>query len=163
MIGDRLKLLGVICLDAVNYKNISMTLEFPYCTFKCNKGHEEPICQNYALKAAKIHEFSNEELINYFDSLFLVDSIVMQGLEPLDSWDELISFINDFRQKYPDDHDIVIYTGYDEDEIQDKLDILKQYNNIIVKFGRYVPNDEKHYDEVLGVDLESSNQYAKRL
>ena len=158
-----MKLLGIISLDAVNYKKLSMTLEFPYCTFKCNRGHSDPICQNYNLKNSKTYEFSNDEIIRYFQSLRLVDSVVMQGLEPLDSWDELTSFIHDFRQKYPNDHDIVIYTGYNEDEIQDKLDILKQYSNIIVKFGRYIPNDEKHYDEILGVSLESSNQYAKRL
>jgi len=33
--------------------------------------------------------------------------------------------------------------------------------NIIVKFGRYRPNQEKHYDKILGVFLASDNQYAK--
>ena len=42
-------------------------------------------------------------------------------------------------------------------------DILKKFKNIIVKFGRYRPNFQKHFDEVLGVELASTNQYAKRI
>ena len=39
----------------------------------------------------------------------------------------------------------------------------RKYKNIIVKFGRYVPNQPAHYDEVLGVYLASDNQYAEQL
>lgn len=28
---------------------------------------------------------------------------------------------------------------------------------------RYIPNQEKHYDEVLGIYLASDNQYAEKL
>ena len=38
---------------------------------------------------------------------------------------------------------------------------LELYENIIVKFGRYVPNQLPHYDNVLGIKLASDNQYAK--
>ena len=34
------------------------------------------------------------------------------------------------------------------------------YHNIIIKYGRYIPNDGKHFDRVLGVELVSNNQYA---
>ena len=37
------------------------------------------------------------------------------------------------------------------------------YSNIIIKFGRFIPNREPHFDEVLGVNLASNNQYAKRI
>ena len=67
--------------------------------------------------------------------------------------------------------DVVIYTGYTKEELQNKiykdnisyLDKLKQYKNIIIKYGRYIPDQEPHYDEVLGVNLASDNQYAERL
>ena len=61
--------------------------------------------------------------------------------------------------------DIVIYTGYTEAECKASCYIydLLRYKNIIIKFGRFVPNQEPHYDEVLGVMLASDNQYAKRL
>ena len=31
-----------------------------------------------------------------------------------------------------------------------------------IKYGRYIPNDGKHFDRVLGVELVSNNQYAIR-
>ena len=37
------------------------------------------------------------------------------------------------------------------------------FKNIIIKYGRYIPDQEPHYDEVLGVNLASDNQYAERL
>jgi hypothetical protein len=46
--------------------------------------------------------------------------------------------------------------------MKDYWNLLKGYGNIVVKFGRFIPNQEKHYDSVLGVELSSFNQYAKR-
>jgi hypothetical protein len=37
------------------------------------------------------------------------------------------------------------------------------FKNIIIKFGRFVPNKPHHIDEVLGIELASDNQYAKRI
>lgn len=65
----------------------------------------------------------------------------------MDQFLELIECIEAFREKTDDD--IVVYTGYDKEEIPEHLMILKKYKNIIVKFGRYVPNQKKHFDKVL--------------
>ena len=35
--------------------------------------------------------------------------------------------------------------------------------NIIIKYGRFIPHQEKHFDEILGVYLASDNQYGKRI
>jgi hypothetical protein len=40
---------------------------------------------------------------------------------------------------------------------------LTRFDNIIVKFGRYIPDNKPHFDEVLGVNLASPNQYAKKI
>ena len=48
-------------------------------------------------------------------------------------------------------------------EIQEKVEKLKQFRNIIVKFGRYRPGQKPHMDEVLGVELANDEQYAKRI
>ena len=58
---------------------------------------------------------------------------------------------------------IVIYTGYEPNEIPEEIARLKKYENIIVKFGRYIPNRKSRYDEVLGVYLASDNQHAERI
>jgi phosphoribosylaminoimidazole-succinocarboxamide synthase len=86
---------------------------------------------------------------------------VCGGLEPFDSWDDLFQLISYVRVVADDD--IVVFTGYKEDEIEEKVNILKRFNNIIIKFGRYIPNQQPHYDEVLGVNLASDNQYARRV
>lgn len=57
----------------------------------------------------------------------------------------------------------MVYTGYYKEEILEEIEQLKQYSNIIIKFGRYIPNEKKHYDEILGIDLASSNQYAEKI
>ena len=70
-------------------------------------------------------------------------------------------FVQKLRE-YSND-DIVIYTGYNKDEVIEYVKELSIYPNIIVKFGRYIPNQEKHFDDVLGVYLASDNQYAERI
>ena len=147
--------------DFVNYKKISMFIIFPFCTFKCDKEFGVTLCQNWSLVKEPNLNISNEEIINRYMNNPITKSIVMGGLEPFESWDEVYSFIEDFRMVCDDD--IVIYTGFNESEILDKIDKLKRFKNIIIKFGRYKPNQERHYDDVLGVKLASDNQYAKKI
>ena len=156
-----MKLLGIIEEDFVNYKKSAMTLEFPHCTFKCNKGHKKPVCQNYHLRNSETLDIDSKVIINKYLKNPITEAIVMQGLEPFDSFDDLMKFIDDFRQVCQDD--IVIYSGYNEDEIKFELECLKTYDNIIVKFGRYLPNSKPTFDSILEVTLQSSNQYAKIL
>ena len=46
-------------------------------------------------------------------------------------------------------------------EIHSKIEQLKSLGNLIIKFGRFVPNALTRYDEILGVTLASENQYAE--
>ena len=59
--------------------------------------------------------------------------------------------------------DFIIYTGYNKEEVKDYIDKLLNYDNIYIKFGRYVPGNQPHYDEVLGVYLASDNQYGEKI
>ena len=65
----------------------------------------------------------------------------------MDQFFELIECVSAFREKTDDD--IIVYTGYDKNEIEEHLITLKKFKNIIVKFGRYIPNQKTHYDKVL--------------
>ena len=91
----------------------------------------------------------------------ITKAIVFAGLEPFDRFDEMFEFIKKFRETENDM--CIVYTGYYEDEVEEHLEKLKQFKNIIVKFGRFIPNQQQHYDEVLGVNLTSDNQYAKQI
>ena len=150
-----MKIIDVVDYDIANYKKASMFIIFPYCSFKC--GREE--CQNYALAHCEHLLVSASRLVEVFEENPLTKAVVCGGLEPMDSWEDLQQFIHTFRRSHADD--IIIYTGYTEEELKDKLEWLSLYKNIIVKFGRYIPNQESHFDEILGVELSSPNQYAK--
>ena len=152
-----MKIKGLITEDFVNYKKASMTIIFPYCTFKCGKDY----CQNSSLAKTPIIEISIDDLVNRYINNPITEAVVMQGLEPFDSWNDLREFVQKLRE-YSND-DIVIYTGYNRDEVIEYIRELSVYPNIIVKFGRYIPNQEKHYDEVLGVYLASSNQRGEKI
>lgn len=157
--NSKIILKGLIDEDFVNYKVPSMTMIFPYCNFKCGKE----VCQNSHLINEKNIESDIDELCKRYINNPITESIVCQGLEPFDSFDELIEFINVLRNKYFNDDDIVIYTGYDNIDIKDQITKLSKFKNIIVKFGKFIPDKEHHYDNVLGVELASPNQYAEKV
>lgn len=147
--------------DFVNYKKTSMFIGFPLCSWKCDKECGMQVCQNSALASSPIKNIGFKTIVNRYINNPITSSVVCGGLEPFDTWDDLYSLITYLRVSTQDD--IVIYTGYYKEEIKEYIDELKVFPNIIVKFGRYIPNHEKHFDEVLGIYLASDNQYAERI
>lgn len=151
-----MKIKNIYYNDFINFGgHCSLTVAMPYCSFKCGKE----LCQNSSLAKAEIFDIPSEKIIQKFLQSEIMDAIVFQGLEPFDSWEEMLEFIILFRKK--SFAPVVIYTGYNREEISDdKITKLKELSNIIIKFGRYIPNQEAHYDSILKVKLVSDNQYA---
>ena len=147
--------------DFTNYKKPSMFIGFPNCTWKCEKDCGKKMCQNKELATSPSIEIEVDNLVNRYLNNIITKAVVCGGLEPMDSWNDIQQFIKKLRE-YTDD-DCVIYTGYYPEEIQDNINWLKQFSNIIIKFGRFIPNHQPHYDEILGVDLISDNQQARRI
>lgn len=157
-----MKIKGIIFEDFINYKKPSMVIEFPYCDFKCDRECGQEVCQNSSLTRSPTHDISISNIVLAYLKNNITQAIVFQGLEPFDSKEDLYQLIKFFR-KYTDD-DIIIYTGYTELELDSDIQILKRlFKNIIIKFGRFIPNSPSYYDEILGVFLASSNQYAKKI
>ena len=77
--------------------------------------------------------------------------------------DEVVELVRVLREDFGCHDDVVIYTGYYPDEVSTILDRLREFDNIIVKFGRYIPNMKPRFDDVLGVWLASNNQYVERI
>ena len=155
---------GLIDEDFVNYKKPSMVIEFPYCSFKCDKECGQPVCQNSSLIKEPNIDIPCEDIIIRYINNPITEAIVFQGLEPFDSFGEMNNFLLWFQHQYYNQDDIVIYTGYNENEISKEINALKEiFSNIIIKFGRFIPNQKPHFDEVLGVKLSSDNQYAKKI
>ena len=119
-----MKLVGLIDEDFVNYKKPCMTLMFPLCiSFKCDKECGLQVCQNSVLAKSQNINISSDKLINRYLSNDITTSVCFQGLEPMDSFDDLIDFVHEFRKVSKDD--VVIYTGYNEDEIQENINLCK--------------------------------------
>lgn len=152
---------GLIDEDFVNYKKPSMFIAFPKCSFKCEKECGQQVCQNSTLATAPNLDISVDDICKRYVNNPITRALVFGGLEPFDSSDDVLCLTKMLRNVYECQDDIVIYTGYTERECGDMLKCLGDYDNIIVKFGRFVPNQERHYDEVLGVYLASDNQYAE--
>lgn len=145
----------------MNYKVPSMSVVCPYCTFKCDKECGMSVCQNSSLAKADVIDVSIDALVKRYLRNPITKAIVLNGLEPFDSFEDVFKFIERIREFRKDD--IVIYTGYNENEVADYVNRLKNFGNIIIKFGRFVPNNQSHFDDVLGVYLASDNQYAKKI
>ena len=157
-----IKIRGLVDEDFVNYKKPAMFIAFPYCTFKCDVECGYSVCQNSSLvENTNIINIDEQIIIDRYIKNPITHSIVISGLEPFDSFNELVILIKSFREKTSDD--IVIYSGYNKEEITSYIEELKQFKNIIIKFGRFIPNQEKHYDEVLQVTLASPNQYGEKI
>lgn len=150
--------------DFVNYKKPSMFIIMPHCSFKCDKENGCLMCQNSSLVHEPTHDVDTELLVRRYINNPITKAVVFGGLEPFDTVEEMFEFIDILRAGYGRNDDIVIYTGYTEEELADN-----QYHNwiisrpnIVIKYGRFRPNQTPHYDEVLGVNLVSDNQYARR-
>lgn len=149
--------------DFVNYRKCSMFLGTCFCDWKCchEANVSESVCHNREWGSNPIRDIDDSEIVSKYLANGLTSAVVIGGLEPMLQFDELTKFIDALRER--SDDDVVIYTGYYPDEIADKIDALKKFRNVIVKFGRYVPNKQPRYDDVLGVTLASNNQYAEKI
>lgn len=157
---------NIVDEDFVNYKKTSMFIIFPQCDFKCDREAGCSICQNSSLAHEPNFEISVEDIVNRYLANPITNAVVFGGLETFTSPAILYNLIEAFRKHTNDD--IVIYTGFKESELnlpayQVWINKMKEFPNIIIKFGRFIPNQEPHYDDILGVKLASDNQYARRI
>lgn len=146
-----------------DYKKASMLLATCKCNWKCalEGNFDISVCQNSELARQKDIEVSIDSIIDRYLNNPLTQAIIIAGLEPMLQFEEVLEFIDVFRQKSEDD--IVIYTGYYPDELIDKLGRLVKYKNITIKFGRYKEKSKKVFDDILGIWLSSINQYAVKI
>lgn len=168
--------LDIVDEDFVNYKLPTMTIAMPYCDFKCDKMANREVCHNHHLAQLPILNVHTSTIIARYLNNPITKGITFQGLEPFyidrsqgkDSYTEIMNFIKVIRSQYSCKDPIIIFTGFTEEECnqQGLLGPLlnnQTLNNIIIKFGRYIPDQESHLDLLLGITLSSDNQYAKQI
>lgn len=153
----------IVSEDFTNYKKPSMFICMGTCDWKCctEQNLDIGICQNSDLAQIPERDFDNELIIGMYTSNPITEAVVIGGLEPFTYTYGLYKFISDFRKICNDP--IIIYTGYYPEELYQELNQFLEFENIIIKFGRFIPNHKPHLDKVLGVKLSSDNQYAVKL
>lgn len=157
--------------NVTDYKKTSLLLVFPYCSGKCG-----PECQNISLIRGEVKTSyitaTADDISDLYYNLKTHEAVVMAGLEPFDSFDDVLSIVESLC-KLDKPCDIVIYTGYNKEEYEERFqkDLLKVfksatadrscYKKLIVKIGRYDSNNkQKWHSNILGVDLATKNQYV---
>lgn len=169
-----MKIKGIIDEDFTNYKKPSMFIGTSKCnSFKCDKECGKPVCQNSELaKAPNIEIEHPSDLVHRFYNNPITEAVTIGGLEPFDTFDDLLLLVFLFQMgafiEYKAYPDIIIYTGYYPEEIKDEIKELQEavapeLMKVIIKFGRFIPDRPHKYDELLGIELASDNQFAKRL
>ena len=151
--------------DFSNYKKGAMFIGTTSCDGKCchEAGLPLSVCQNDGWRESAPIVIDDNDLCRRYLENPLTSAVVIGGLEPFEQLGEVLRFIRILRTNYQCNDDIVIYTGFVPCEVASDLELLSAYPNIIVKFGRYIPDCEPVYDETLGVPLASPNQFARRL
>ncbi len=147
-----------------DYKKSSMFIATSKCDFKCltELGLDCSICQNMKISTMPNKTILISDIFKRYKSNPLTSSIVIGGLEPMLQFDEILELVSYFRKLKCND-DFVIYTGYYENEIKDEIQLISKFENIIIKYGRFIPNSKPIYDSVLGVTLSSENQHAVKI
>ena len=105
-----MKLKGIVDTDVTNYKKLSMFLIFTRCSFKCDLENGTNYCQNRSLVKNPNVDISCEELYTRYINNPMTDAVVCGGLEPFDTFEDLLDLIKYFREHDCHD-DVVIYTG----------------------------------------------------
>lgn len=148
-----------------DYKKPSMFIGTISCGGKCciENGLPLSVCQNDGWRGSAPINIQDDLIAEMYLKDHITQAVVFGGLEPMEQFDELMELIKVLRANFGCHDDIVIYTGYNRDEIEKQVVQLQKFDNIIVKFGRYIPKRASRFDEVLGVTLSSDNQYAERI
>lgn len=151
--------------DFVQYKEPCMYIATAFCNGKCCKEAGIPlsVCLNDAWRGTATIAMVDEGIIERYLTNSITTTICFAGLEPFEQFDQVYNFIEKLRKDYNCDDTVLIYTGYNKEEIAEQIEKLKDFDNIIIKFGRFVPDNPGKFDDVLGVRLASDNQYAERI
>lgn len=160
-----MKLKGMLDEDFINYKKPSLFLITSICDWKCctENGLDISVCQNQPIVNEKTITVSEDKIFKRYINNPITEAIVIGGLEPFDQYEEVYNLIYYFRIIKECDDTFVIYTGYYPCEIDGMVRMLSTFDNIIIKFGRYIPNKKRIFDKILGVELASDNQFALRI
>ena len=135
-----MKYSGITYPDVNNGEGCRVTLFVSGCTHRC-KGCHNPETWNFNFG----NEFNDEVKTKLFEIISkpYIKGLTLSGGDPLDSYDDVLELVKDFRKYFGETKDIWVYTGYVIDDLLslNKEEIL-DYIDVLVD-GKY---DEKQRD-----------------
>lgn len=160
-----MRVLTIVDEDFTNYKKPCMLIGTISCNGKCcvEAGLPLSVCHNDGWRNRAPITLSDVDICKRYLNNPITQAVCFGGLEPFEQTLEMMTLIDTLRYEFKCNDDVVIYTGYKENELQKEIRMLKEFGNIIIKFGRFFQNSESRFDETLGVKLVSANQYARRI
>lgn len=142
--------------DVNNGEGCRVTLFVSGCTHRC-KGCHNPETWNFNFG----NEFNDEVKTKLFEIISkpYIKGLTLSGGDPLDSYDDILKLVKEFREYFGKTKDIWLYTGYVIDDLLNlnKEEIL-EYIDVLVD-GEY---DEMQRDVSLAF-RGSKNQRIIRL
>ena len=142
--------------DVNNGEGCRVTLFVSGCSHRC-KGCHNPETWNFDFGK----DFNDDVKNRLFDivSKSYIKGLTLSGGDPLDSYDDVLELVKEFRHRFGETKDIWVYTGYVIDDLLNlnKEEIL-EYIDVLVD-GEY---DEKQRDVSLAF-RGSKNQRIIRL
>lgn len=154
-----MEIVGISDINFTDYKLPSLYIATPHCSFKCEKDCGRAICQNSPLAKCDKVFVTVDKIVELYQANPITQAFVFGGLEPLDSSDLLDTIVELQVRAKP--RRVVIYTGYTEEEVHMGYSQILSLSNLVIKYGRFIPDQPTHFDPILGVNLASPNQYAK--
>ena len=121
--------------DVNNGEGCRVTLFVSGCSHRC-KGCHNPETWNFDFGK----DFNDEVKIRLFDivSKPYIKGLTLSGGDPLDSYDDILDLVKEFRNRFGETKDIWVYTGYVIDDLLNlnKEEIL-EYIDVLVD-GEYI-------------------------
>ena len=115
--------------DVNNGEGCRVTLFVSGCSHRC-KGCHNPETWNFDFGK----DFNDDVKVRLFDivSKPYIKGLTLSGGDPLDSYDDVLDLVKEFRNRFGETKDIWVYTGYviddllnlNKDEILDYIDVL---------------------------------------
>lgn len=126
---NKMRYLNITFPDVNNGLGCRVSLWVSGCTHHCKYCHNK---NSWNFENGKIFDKDAElKLFNYVN-LEYIKGITLTGGDPLDSYEDIIKLLYNFREKFGNKKDIWLYTGYYMSDIKEKFSKILELVDYIV-------------------------------
>jgi pyruvate-formate lyase-activating enzyme len=128
------------------------------CAVSCSIGCKD--CFNESVKqepnrCSYIPNILDEIQANPFN-----EGVILAGLEWSSQPKELIALVKEATKRHLP---IIIYTGYTSDQFIRRVPRIKEFPNVLIKYGSFNQNLRSFEHKEYGVNLASTNQHIQKI